>query len=226
VGYRCEATSVAGFLQQLAVGYLARGYFFYVMGTIPEDKDLRAVDAKLISKYGIAVGKSTRSRRKAAGFANVQYLRYRRNFVLLATHGSHAFFEEEGALVRDAREVPIKFEGYAVSHRAGHPHVRIEQGRYLEFKAYVSELSVHRSKETLEKVFRSLRYEPYAPVRSQLFCILRAVNRRRKLAQYEPVSPACIRSRRQVVKPFEGELSCVPRCDTPGQEGAQSPTLA
>ena len=32
--YRCEATSVAGFVQQLAVAYVGRGYLFYVKGEI------------------------------------------------------------------------------------------------------------------------------------------------------------------------------------------------
>jgi hypothetical protein len=89
--YRCEATSVAGFVQQLAVAYVGRGYLFYVTGEIPERKDPHGIDEKLIAKYGLAVGKTARARRKAAGFANVQYLRYRRAFVLLATHGEHPF---------------------------------------------------------------------------------------------------------------------------------------
>jgi hypothetical protein len=122
--YRCEATTVAGFVQQLAVAYVGRGYFFYVLGEIPERKDPRDVDQRLIAKYGIAIGKTAWARRKAAGLANVQYLRYGRTFVLLATHGRHPFFEREGNLVRDVREVPIKFGGYAISYRAGHPHVR------------------------------------------------------------------------------------------------------
>ena len=37
--YRYEATSVAGFIQQLAVCYVGRGYWFYVTGTVPEHKD-------------------------------------------------------------------------------------------------------------------------------------------------------------------------------------------
>src|SRR5436190_4966269 len=122
--YRCEATSVSGFIQQLAVAYVGRGYFFYVTGEIPEKKDPRAVDAKLIAKYGLAIGKTARARRKAAGLANVQYLRYRRVFVLLATSGKHPFFEEEREFVRDVRKIPIKFAGYAISYRSGHPHVR------------------------------------------------------------------------------------------------------
>ena len=49
--YRCEATSVAGFVQQLAVAYVGRGYFFYVTGELPERKDPRAVDRRIIEKY-------------------------------------------------------------------------------------------------------------------------------------------------------------------------------
>jgi hypothetical protein len=201
--YRCEATSVAGFIQQLAVAYVGRGYLFYVTGEIPERKDPRAVDEKLIEKYGLAIGKTARARRKAAGLANIKYIRYRRAFVLLATPGRHSFFEEERKFMRDVREVPIKFGGYAISYRAGHPHVRIEQERYLELKAYLADIALHRRKDWLKEVFSRLPFEPYAPVRSQLFCLLREVNRRRKIAQFDPVPSSCIRVRRRVVGPFE-----------------------
>jgi hypothetical protein len=201
--YRCEATSVAGFIQQLAVAYVGRGYFFYVAGEIPERKDPRGVDERIIEKYGIAIGKTTRARRKVAGFANLQYLRFSRSFVLLATHGRHRFFEDERKFIRDVREVPIKFAGYAVSYRSGHPHVRIEQRQYLELKAYFADMSVHRSAEQLESGLRRLPFEPYAPVRSQLHAMLREVNRRREAAGYRLVAASCIRTRRYVVRPFE-----------------------
>ena len=45
--YRYEATSVEGFVQQVACAYLRHGYWFYVMGRIPADKDPGAIDAKL-----------------------------------------------------------------------------------------------------------------------------------------------------------------------------------
>src|SRR3954453_9001983 len=156
--YRCEATRVAGFIQQLAVGYVARGYFFYVVGRIPEGKDPRLLDEKLIRKYGITPSKGARARRKALGLANVQYLRLKDRFILLATPGKHEFFLEEAGQVQDAREIPIKLFGYAVSYRNGHPHVRIEQERYLEFKAWFSEVAVHRKRETLERELQSLAY--------------------------------------------------------------------
>jgi len=201
--YHCEATSVAGFIQQLAVAYVGRGYFFYVAGEIPERKDPRLVDERIVAKYGIATSKATRARRKAAGQANLQYLRFERKFVLLATRGTHPFFQAEQKFIRDVREYPIKFYGYAISYRAGHPHVRIEQVQYLELKAYLAELAVHRSKDWLERELRGLPFEPYAPVRSQLMSMLREVNRRRALAGYELLASSAIRTRRRVLLPFE-----------------------
>jgi hypothetical protein len=204
--YRCEATSVSGFIQQLAVGYVGRGYFFYVVGQVPEGKDPQLIDEKLIRKYGISASKATRARRKALGLANVQYLRFKDRFVLVATAGKHEFFLLEEGQIRDAREMPIKMFGYAVSYRGGHPHVRIGQDRYLELKAYLDDLSVHRGKDWLEGQFRSLWYEPYAPVRSQVHCILRSVNKRRKLAQFDLLPSSCIRTRRRIVSPFENRM--------------------
>ena len=124
--YRAEVPTVEGFVQQLAVACLPKGYWFYVAGWVPEGKAPEVVDAKLIARYGIGVSKWTRARRKMAGSANLQYLRRGRFFLLLATHGRHAFFEEE-ASIRDVRRVPIRFEGYSISFRGGHAHVRIEQ---------------------------------------------------------------------------------------------------
>jgi hypothetical protein len=200
--YRCKATSVPGFIQQLAVGYIARGYYFYVVGRVPKGKDPQRLDEKLMAKYGVVGSKAMRSRRKALGFANVQYLRFEDHFVLLATPGKHEFFLQEADQVQDAREIPIKLFGYSVSYRNGHPHVRIEQKQYLELKAWFTEMAVHRKRESLEAELRSLPFEPYAPIRSQLHCILREVNRRRKVAQYELVSSSCLRTRRRIVSPF------------------------
>lgn len=205
--YRCEATSISGFIQQLAVSYVGRGYVFYVMGKIPGGKDPHHTDEKLIAKYRVTMSKAARSRRKALGFANTQYLRFEDRFVLLATPGSHEFFLEEAGQIQDAREIPIKLFGYAISYRSGHPHVRIEQKQYLELKSYLSELSIHRSKEKLERGLRTLPFEPYAPVRSQLRCIFRELNRRRKLAQFEPLDSSCLRVRRKIVLPFDEEAT-------------------
>jgi hypothetical protein len=201
--YRCEATSAEGFVQQLAVSYLGSGYWFYVAGEIPEGKDPRRVDEKLVTRYEIDLSKWARARRKRAGLANLQYLRFGRFFVLLATHGAHRFFEEEAASVRDARRTPIRFRGYSVSYRGGHPHVRIEQDEYKRLKAYFLSLATHRSAERLAGELARLPFEPYAPVRRQLLAVLRAVNRDRGRAGFEPVPADCLRLRRRVCRPFE-----------------------
>jgi hypothetical protein len=141
--YRAEATSLEGFVQQLAVGYLCRGYRFYFQGLIPAGKDPRAVDAKLIARYGLAVSKFERARRKARGLVNVQYLRYRRHFVLLSTSGEHDPLRDDHKL-KDAHEVPIKLGGYAASFRGGHAQVRIERDAWKQLKAYYLDLGTER----------------------------------------------------------------------------------
>lgn len=212
--YRCEAASVEGFIQQLAVSYVGNGYYFYVKGRIPPGKNPRAVDAKLIHRYGIDISKWARARRKRAGLANMQYLRHERTFVLLATHGQHAFFEQEAATIRDVRRTPIKFSGYSVSHRGGHPHVRIERETYKRLKAYLVDLAIRRSTEHMTKEFRLLHFEPYAPIRRQLLNLLRAVNWRRKQAGLDVVTSACLRLSRRVYRPFSLKEEHMPTTHT------------
>jgi hypothetical protein len=203
MGYRAEATTVEGFVQQLAVAYVQRGYVFYVTGRVPERKDPAAVDAKLLAKYGIDVSRWARARRKRAGLANHHYIRFGRFFVLLATPGEGKFFTEEAGVFRDARRVPVKFGGYAIGYSGGHVRVRIEKRLYRDLKAYFLDLATRRSAEALAAEFRRyMDFQPYAPVRSQCLAVLRAVNRCRAAAGLGPV-PNCFRTRRRIVKPFE-----------------------
>ena len=209
MAYRCEATSVAGFVQQLAVCYISNGYYFYVTGRVPDHKDPGSVDQKLIRQYGIDLSKWTRARRKKVGRANVQYLRYNRFFVLLAQHGEHPFFKGEAGQVRDIRKHPIHFMGYAIGcrkARAGesfHASVRIHREIYRDLKAQFERTATHRSVEDLCRELRAIDYEPYAPVRDQLRGILRAVNRRRKIAGLELIPSGALWLHRVPVKPFQ-----------------------
>jgi len=229
--YRCVAGSPEGFVQQL-VRYITAGYHFYVTGVVPERKEPAGVDSKLISKYFIDLGRSTelarqaeRSRRKGRGVANVQYLRYERFFVLMATVGRHRFFSPKDAAedsgesvrdpagverrIRDIRESAIKFAGYSISKRPSanrgswHAHVRIDLGPYRELKAHLVELGRRRTIENLREVLAQVPFEPYFPVRKQLLNILRAVNRERKSRGFKPVPVSALRLRRRSVKVFE-----------------------
>jgi hypothetical protein len=200
-GYRCEATTLEGFIQQLAVGYVSRGYVFYVTGRVPERKEPRAVDRQLVAKYGIAISKWARARRKRAGYANLQYLRFERFFVLTATRGQHPFFEQEGSAIRDCRETPIKFGGYSISSMGRNARVRIERAQYNLLKAYFSELALRRSAAALERMIATLPFEPYAAVYRQQWGLVRAVNAIRKAAGYDLIAPE-LRKKRRTVKPF------------------------
>lgn len=209
MAYRCVATSVAGFVQQLAVSYIANGYYFYVAGQIPDGKDPARTDQKLIRQYGIDVSKWTRARRKKQGLARVQYLRYRSFFVLLATHGQHPFFTLEARQLRDIREHPLYFRGYSIGCRrargggAYHASVRIEGGECRNLKAYFEEIATRQSVEEISRALGALDYAPYAPVQAQKARLLRAVNRRRQLAGLERVPRPAIWQFRIPVRPFD-----------------------
>lgn len=204
MAYPCVASSLAGFIQQIAVGYVGRGYWFYVAGEIPAHKDPEKTDAKILNQYGIAVSKWARARRKRAGLANLQYLRFGRLYVILSTHGSHPFFEAEAFL--DVRREPLKVCGYSIGYRRGqggwHPSVRIEMEQYLCVRDYFLTMAVHRSADNLARALQSLPFEPYAPVRQQFLNILRAVNRARNAAGIEAVPLTALRLRRRPVAVF------------------------
>lgn len=207
MGYRQEATTLEGFIQILAANYIPRGYRFYVTGVVPEGKDPLEVDHKLVAKYDIGLSPWARARRKRSGGANVQYVRHDRFFVLLATEGRHPFFQEERS-IREFDEHPLRYGGYSLSYRYSlvtkrwHSHVRIDRERYLELRAHMSELALHRSVEALTLEFRRLPFAPFAPVRRQFLNLLRLVNKMRRAAGYEPVPISALRLRRKPVKVY------------------------
>ena len=215
--YRCVASSPEGLVQQVAVSYLRHGYWFYVSGWIKRGKDPEQVDRKLIDKYQIAIGERERTARKRRGLANLQYIRYRNFFLLLATEGHHPFKQEERNQIRDCRRVPIRFEGYSISYRRSgvtpkgggppkwHACVRIDPPTYKQLKAFFRDRACHRSVENLAADFARVPYARYAPIRRQLLTILRAVNDARARMGYELVPHAALRLRRQIVRPFEAE---------------------
>ena len=207
--YRYVATSVAGFIQQLAVAYVSKGYYFYVAGRIPEHKDPARTDQKILEQYGIAISKWARTRRKREGRANVHYLRYKRVYVIIATHGVHPFFAAEATRLRDVRRTPLSFMGYSIGCRRArgggeyHASVRIHRDRFAELKARFKAAAPHLNVEELCSALRSLQFEPYAPVRAQFCGLLRTVNRQRKLAGLELIPPSALRLGRGSVRPFE-----------------------
>lgn len=230
MAYRCEAVSVEGFIQQV-VSYVTNGYQYYVKGEIPKRvSDPTQVDAALIEKYGLDIKPWTRSRRKAAGHANVAYLRYKRFFILLATGPvrGHRFFNplrdesENGESevnaagserrIRDAwRGQPVKFAGYSIGRRRAstgrswHTHVRIDEQTYRSLKAHLVEIAKRRTVAGIERELARIRFTRYYPIRRQLLDILRAMNRERELRGFEPVPVAALKLKRRSVKVYAEE---------------------
>lgn len=213
--YRAVATSVEGFVQQIACCYLRHGYWFYVTGRIPVGKNPQAVDAKLIKKYGIDVSESTRTRRKQAGRANLRYLRHEHFFVIMATKGKHPFFDQESHVIRDIRRLPLCYAGYSISYRRGglnrkgstdpnwHAHVRLDRQQYLNLRAVFSDWALTASIAEISTAFSRLPIAAYAPVRRQLLLLLRSVNRIRQTGGKTPIPTEVLPLRRRVVRPFE-----------------------
>jgi hypothetical protein len=220
--YQCEATSVEGFVQQLAARYVNNGYRYYASGYVREGKDPREVDAKVIAKYRIDISKWDRHRRKRSGSANVQYLRYRQAFVILASgpHGKHSFFDGENEIL-DAREIPIKFSGYAISYTEARVWVRIDRPVLKNFRAYLLDIATKRTASELVEEFRALPFEPYRPVRYQLFRLLEEVNLKRRGAGGLALVPdRAVRQFRKICRPFEVEAKGGPDLVDPSREVA------
>jgi hypothetical protein len=202
MAYRCEAQSPEAVVQLIAASYLRHGFYWYVTGSIPTDKDPALIDRKLIAKYGIDVSEWERRHRKQRGVANAHYLRYQQWFILLVSEGHHALKQPagkggEGEHLRDCRRTPIRFNGYSISYRrsgvtpAGgptakwHAHVRIDDNSYRILKDRFIDLATHRTADTLGHEFGRIPFARYAPIRRQLLNILRAVNERRKQQSFE-----------------------------------------
>ena len=134
---------------------------------------------------------------------------------------SHPFYDEEDENIRDVRRVPIIFNGYSISVKKGgyrrkespnsaairdnkwRVRVQIAREPYRDLVAYFLDIALLRTVEQLSRDLFSLPYEPYAPVRQQILNILRLVNKSRKAAGLEQVSPKVLRYQRNIVRPFD-----------------------
>jgi len=205
--YRCVVSSEAGLIQQVVL-CVSKGYLWYVAGHIPEGRDPARTDARIIDKYSIGISKWAKARRKRGGGANLQYFRFDRFFVIMATKGEHWFYRDEPA-VRDIRRVPLKFAGHSISQRMStvtgkyHASVRIAPEEYRCVKAYLLEHAVHWEEKRVGVELNQLPFEPYAPVRRQLLNLLRAVNRARKRAGRSQLNHDVLHLKRRVAKVFE-----------------------
>jgi hypothetical protein len=204
--YLCGSSDA--FVNLLATSLLPRGYWFYVKGRIPEDKNPQEVDRKILDKYEINLSKWARRRRAVKGEAKLRYLRFERDFILIATHGKNRFYDHEGKQVKDARIKPIKWRGYSLSARQDqktkkwHSLVRMQLHVYQEYKARILKYAAKVQKPGWwYGFFWNIPYMPYAGVNKQKFDLLRKVNRVRKTGGLEQIKwDKAIKFKRRAVK--------------------------
>jgi hypothetical protein len=212
--YRYECGSVAGFIQRVVV-LSQRGYRYFVEGEIREGRAPEEVDAKLLAKYDLRLTRRQRAYRKAQGLSNGHYVRFDRNWVLLATSPRFFLEVDRNERPRDLRESPIRAHGYSVSLRRDgsartrgevrrRASVRLDEATTAELRAYFEELSIHRSRERLAAEFWriSSEWEAYAPVHRQFRAMLWRANERRREAGFDRVPLSCIRIHRRLPKHF------------------------
>ena len=78
---------------------------------------------------------------------------------------------------------------------------------YNQLKSYYLGMATCRSLSQIRLELMKVPFEPYAPIRRQLLNIIRAVNRARLKAGFEPVPIEYIRLKRHVVKAFDEEIA-------------------
>jgi hypothetical protein len=219
--YKCSAGSLAGFIQMLATVYVRSGYVHAAVGVLPAGRDPTPFDRKQVERYQLnRLTAYERMRRKRAGYANIQYLRLSRFFVILATDGEHEIFRlEEGAIARDLREKPLVICGYSLRVRQGHVHVRIAEGEFQRVEAYLLDRATKESTDKIAAVFNHLPFERYAPVVFQLRGLLKAVNHRRKVAGLALVPQSAVRWKRRLVRPFESMPDKYEQRESTAEEG-------
>jgi len=204
--YRSEAVSLGGFIQQISVCYVNRGYYFYVPGHIPEDKSPTDIDTKLIDKYRIDISKAYRSKRKKKGLSNVHYIRFKSDFFLFATTGENEIFEDEKDVICDIRKQPLVFSDYDIRLRDDKLRVSIYYPTWHKLSHYFHSIALTTTAKELEKQIYFLPFEPYKGVRSQLLTMVEELNHRRRKASMNPIRKTkAVRFKQFIYRPFDKE---------------------
>ncbi len=225
--YEYIATSRTGFVQQVACSYVCNGYRFHVSGKIDAESDPREFDEKMLAKYDIRKTDAQRYYNKhVLKRANIQYIRFERDWLMLATPGKHLWKVNEKKNIKDcSKGEPIKFQGYSIYWKDGlyRPHrckvnrdgepelddkkrvrVQICRTAFRELKAEFHGLATKRSPGWLAAKIYNVPYEPYAPVKQQMLEIRCMVNVRRKNAGIKTMlDTKVIRTHRVPVCPFK-----------------------
>ena len=216
--YQCECPSIEALVQRV-VNLSGKGYFHFFQGQVPAGKPPELVDEKMVEKYAIesygvrALSKAARSRRKGRGLANIDYFRFRYGFLVMATDGAVVARSDDIDSFGDIREEPVVFGDYRVQvtrvgyGRGGAVNAKVRTElvdvAFRHLRREFLRVATSPNAERLEAAFFYLPYNPYEGIRRQLRSILDEMNqRRRRAAGRRPLSPGCIRFKRELPEHF------------------------
>lgn len=173
-----EVKGVGQFLFKLNY-YLRYGYIYYYARTIPLEKDPKEIDTKLVLLYDVTYNRNLRAVRKKKGIRNIIYLRYKHEFILLASKGTHHQFER--LRYYNFQSTPFQFHGYSVMVKGDTPSIKLEEKRYttLRKKAHII---AHHKHEKVEEFLKSVSPFSFAGVNNQRWKLYKLVNQKRKAA--------------------------------------------
>ena len=209
------APNIDAFLAQV-VRLAGNGYYFYFRGELKPSKDPLKLDAKLIREWQLDQPYWKREKRRRGAAPSIWYLRYRRDYLLIATHGrtegreAHRFFEEYGSTLKDIRKNAIYFCGYSIrypiSKETGRRriNVRLDKPTYEHLRDALCTKAIrerYRDRTEIEAEFASIPFQPYRDVGRQLRTILREANRRRgRYVGFEQARLTCLPDKVRIVK--------------------------
>lgn len=185
MSYDHSVPSLGLFLKRIAIDYMRYGYYRWAMRGISPHSDLLAIDRKLIATYGVTQCRTSRMRIRKQGLAVVQYVRWKRTFIVLATEGVHEAFDRICSY--DVRVSPLHYHAYSIGVKNNRIEVRIRSQVWNG--AYKKQLAIALvPTESLEKSLNALPYYRFPGVVRQLLKLTSEINLRRQVAGLPKVS--------------------------------------
>jgi hypothetical protein len=183
--------------------FVTKGYHFHIWGMVPEGKTGEEIDRTMGRKHPSILLSlpAKRQRFHRHGEARLQYLRFGRWWIILATHGNGPFWLTEVNNVRKhegKNAKPIVFWGYSLSYRNGKFHARIRAEEFKRLKRFFLEVAARWDLAWWKDYLWELPFEPYAPVLRQIGGLVRRVNKVRQTAGLEKIPESYIRVRRNL----------------------------
>lgn len=173
-------------------------YHWFTSGEIPEGKNPKRVDQKLIALYGCESTRSERQRKARAKEANALYFRYKRFWALLATDGEGEIHDCEP--LRSARGNSLVIFNHSVKLADSRVVVRVESSMWGKLRERVRAACFIENPNVLEALIRdqvtTLGLIPFRGTIEQQETLLRMLNEKRKHAGLPKLRKSCLIYRR------------------------------